>query len=81
MKEGAPAGKRSVPDPGLLSGKEGGIEGREGIFGGSPALFLERRTALGSREIHPPVSGPGSLYPDPAGRCCAGPGLCAANGK
>jgi hypothetical protein len=42
MKEGAPAGKRSVAEPCLPSVKEGGIEGREG-----------------------------SLFPDPAGRCCA----------
>ena len=51
MKEGAPAGKRSVAEPCLPSAKEGGIEGREGIL----ALSIERITALCSREIHPPV--------------------------
>ena len=51
MKEGAPAGKGSVANPCLPSAKEGGIEGREG----SPALSMERITALCSREIHPPV--------------------------
>jgi len=55
MKEGAPAGKRSVPDPCLPSGKEGGIEGGEGILGGSPAPSIERTIALCSREINPPV--------------------------
>ncbi len=55
MKEGAPAGKRSVANPCLPSAKEGGIEGREGILGGSPALSMERITALCSREIPPPV--------------------------
>ena len=32
----------------------------------SPALFLERRTALGSREIHPPVRA-GQSLPGPGG--------------
>ena len=65
MKEGALAGKRSVPEPCLPSAKEGGIEGREGILGGSPALFIdlfiERITALCSREIRPPVRAGQSL--------------------
>ena len=72
MKEGAPAGKRSVAAPCLPSAKEGGIEGNEGILGGSPALSIERITALCSREIHPPVRA-GQSLPDPAGRSCAGP--------
>ena len=55
MKEGAPAGKRSVAAPCLPSAKEGGIEGNEGLLGGSPAPSMERITALCSREIHPPV--------------------------
>ena len=66
MKEGAPAGKRSVPEPCLPSAKEGGIEGREGILGGSPALSMERITALCSREIHPPVRA-GQSLPGPGG--------------
>ncbi|MDO8956551.1 MAG: hypothetical protein Q7W38_06860 [Deltaproteobacteria bacterium] len=66
MKEGAPAGKRSVAEPCLPSAKEGGIEGREGILGGSSALFIERITALCSRGIHPPVR---------AGQPLPGPGL------
>ena len=61
MKEGAPAGKRSIADSCLPSAKEGGIEGREGILGGSPALPMERTTALCSREIHPPVRAGQSL--------------------
>ena len=65
MKEGAPAGKRSVADPCLPSAREGGIEGNEGILGGSPALSMERITALCSREIHPPVR---------AGQSLRGPG-------
>jgi hypothetical protein len=55
MKKGAAAGKRFVPDPCLPFAKEGGIEGREGIPGGSSALLIERIPALCSREIHPPV--------------------------
>ncbi|MDO8956236.1 MAG: hypothetical protein Q7W38_05245 [Deltaproteobacteria bacterium] len=47
--------------------KEGGIEGREGILGGSPALSIERITALCSREIHPPVRA-GQPLPGPGGR-------------
>ena len=66
MKEGAPAGKRSVAEPCLPSAKEGGIEGREGILGGSPALSMERTTALCSREIHPPVRA-GQSLPGPGG--------------
>ncbi len=66
MKEGAPAGKRSVANPCLPSAKEGGIEGREGILGGSPALSIERITALCSREIHPPVRA-GQPLPGPGG--------------
>ena len=66
MKEGAPAGKRSVPEPCLPSAKEGGIEGREGIRGGSSALSIERITALCSREIHPPVRA-GQPLPRPGG--------------
>ena len=66
MKEGAPAGKRSVANPCLPSAKEGGIEGREGILGGSPALSIERITALCSREIHPPVRA-GQSLPGPGG--------------
>ncbi len=66
MKEGAPAGKRSVAEPCLPSAKEGGIEGREGILGGSPALSIERITALCSREIHPPVRA-GQSLPGPGG--------------
>jgi len=62
MKEGAPAGKRSVPEPCLPSAKEGGIEGREGIF----ALPIERITALCSREIYPPVRA-GQPLPGPGG--------------
>jgi len=46
--------------------KEGGIEGREGILGGSPALSIERITALCSREIHPPVRA-GQPLPGPGG--------------
>ena len=82
MKEGAPAGKRSVAEPCLPSAKEGGIEGREGILGGSPALSMERITALCSREIHPPVRA-GQPLPGPGGEMlrpvhhavqgCAGP--------
>ena len=78
MKEGAPAGKRSVPEPCLPSAKEGGIEGREGIF----ALPIERITALCSREIYPPVRA-GQPLPGPGGEMlrpvhhavqgCAGP--------
>ena len=60
------AGKGSVPDPSLPSAKEGGIEGREGILGGSPALPMERTTALCSREIHPPVRA-GQSLPGPSG--------------
>ncbi|MBU1208237.1 MAG: hypothetical protein KKH04_15125 [Proteobacteria bacterium] len=67
MKEGAPAGKRSVPEPCLTSAKEGGIEGKEGILGGSPALSIERITALCSREIHPPVRA-GQSLPGPGGK-------------
>ena len=66
MKEGAPAGKRSVANPCLPSAKEGGIEGREGILGGSPALSMERIAALCSREIHPPVRA-GQSLPGPGG--------------
>jgi len=66
MKEGALAGKRSVANPCLPSAKEGGIEGREGILGGSPALSMERITALCSREIHPPVRA-GQSLPGPGG--------------
>ena len=66
MKEGAPAGKRSVADPCLPSAREGGIEGNEGILGGSPALSMERITALCSREIHPPVRA-GQSLPGPGG--------------
>jgi len=66
MKEGAPAGKRSVAEPCLPSAKEGGIEGREGILGGSSALSMERITALCSREIHPPVRA-GQSLPGPGG--------------
>jgi len=66
MKEGAPAGKRSVANPCFPSAKEGGIEGREGILGGSPALSMERITALCSREIHPPVRA-GQSLPGPGG--------------
>jgi hypothetical protein len=62
MKEGAPAGKRSVAKPCLPSAKEGGIEGREGIL----ALSMERITALCSREIHPPVRA-GQPLPGPGG--------------
>ena len=66
MKEGLPAGKRSVADPCFPSAKEGGIEENEGILGGSPALFMERITALCSREIHPPVRA-GQSLPGPGG--------------
>ena len=66
MKEGAPAGKRFVPEPCLPSAKEGGIEGREGIRGGSSALSMEKTTALCSREIHPPVRA-GQSLPGPGG--------------
>jgi len=65
MKEGALAGKKSIPEPSLPSAKEGGIKGREGILGGSPALSIERTTALCSREIHPPIR---------AGQSLTGPG-------
>jgi len=66
MKEGAPAGKISVPEPCLPSAKEGGIKGREGIFGGSPALAIERIPLLAGpwapeRFILP--SGPGPYNP------------------
>ena len=43
MKEGALAGKRSVPEPCLPSAKEGGIEGREGILGGGPGLLAQQK--------------------------------------
>ena len=66
MKEGAPVGKRSIPEPCLPSAKEGGIEGREGILGASPALSMERTTALCSRKIHPPVRA-GQSLPGPCG--------------
>ncbi|MBU1208915.1 MAG: hypothetical protein KKH04_18650 [Proteobacteria bacterium] len=66
MKEGAPAGQRSIPEPCWPSAKEGGIGGKEGILGGSPALSMERITALCSREIHPPVRAVQSL-PGPGG--------------
>ena len=47
MKEGALAGKRSVANPCLPSVKEGGIEGREGILGGSLGQKIARnRIAL-----------------------------------
>ena len=42
MKEGASAGKGSVPDPSLPSAKEGGIEGREGILGGEVLRWAKR---------------------------------------
>ena len=71
MKEGALAGKRSVAEPCLPSAKEGGIEGREGILGGSPALSIERITALCSREIHPPVRA-GQPLPGPGGEVLRG---------
>ena len=71
MKEGAPAGKRSIPEPCLPSAKEGGSEGREGILGGSPALSMERIPLLAgpcAPERFTLPSGPGSLFPDPVGR-------------
>jgi len=66
MKEGAPAGQRLIPEPCWPSAKEGGIEGNEGILGGSPALSMERITALCSREIHSPVRA-GKSLPEPGG--------------
>ena len=39
----------------FLPQRKGGIEGRQGIMEGSPALTHERNTALCSREIPPPV--------------------------
>jgi hypothetical protein len=65
LKKGAPAGKRSVPDPCLFSAKEGRIERRKSIFDGSPALSHERTAALDSRGIHSPVRAR-RLYLDPA---------------
>ncbi|MBM4330575.1 MAG: hypothetical protein FJ117_04990 [Deltaproteobacteria bacterium] len=55
MKEGAPAGKRFNMARAFLPQRKGGIEGSQGIMGGSPALFHERNTALRSREIPPSV--------------------------
>ncbi|MDI6753415.1 MAG: hypothetical protein QME78_03365 [Thermodesulfobacteriota bacterium] len=54
MKEGAPAGKRFTIARAFLPQRKGGIEGRQGIMGGSPALIHDRNTALCSREIPPP---------------------------
>jgi len=55
MKEGAPAGKRFNIARVFLPQRKGGIEERQGIMGGSPALIHESNTALCSREIPPAV--------------------------
>ena len=69
MKEGAPAGKRLDYARSFLPQRKGGIEGRQGILGGSPALTHERIPLLAgpcAPESFPLPSGPGSL-PGPGG--------------